>query len=198
MEKIFKVTQVSKEGYYYTSKTYVDENSMLRELKEIAASGGDGFVEVFEMSQKFNITEHLSSLKRDANLSSLLNVDEEVADYFSRFKKLLLTKEKVFKKLPPYLNATCSIDELEYLDKSDEKLVKKYFKKHRLLFLNYLDSTEEWYYLLLKLYNYTSISDHTTTGTLGDTIFIRKLSDKQKLDWESAKEKIKKEKKCKV
>ena len=91
--------------------------------------------------------------------------------------------------------------EWEYLDKKDEKAVKKYFAKYRSLFLNYCLDTEEWYDTLLRIYSYANISDDATSDWVYSKeklwyekikVIKKSVTDEQRKNYNLAKSKLKK------
>ena len=80
--------------------------------------------------------------------------------------------------------------------------MKKYFAKHRQLFLNYCLDTEEWYDTLLRIYSYMDIAPVTTEEWFYDSkvgnhvkqkILVKDLTAAQKENYAAAKAKLKKE-----
>ncbi len=181
---------------YDETKFYYDEKSMLRDLKKLPADV-NGTVQVYENTATFGIAEHLDSLKREVQLASILEVDSEKSDLHSKFANLY---EKGKQSEHPLANT--AMKEWEYLAKNDAAAVKKYFAKHRQLFLNYCLDTEEWYDTLLRIYSYADISDISAMNTRWDEserryksvpIIVKALDEKRKASYHAAKSKIKKE-----
>ena len=183
---------------YDDTKFFYDEASMLKELKKMPEDV-KGTIQVYENTATYGIAEHLDSLKREVQLTSLLEVDSDKSELHSKFIRLF---EKGKDKEHPL--ADSAMKEWEYLAKNDAAALKKYFAKHRQLFLNYCLETEEWYETLLRIYSYMDIAPITTDEWFYDSnerthvkrkILVKDLTAQQKENYAAAKAKIKKEKK---
>ena len=157
MSKIWKVTFKHVYGpqnqYSYSdTKFYYTEKEMLKNLKKLTDT--DGTIEVFETSEKVSIDGYLDSLKREVQLGSLLEVADEKSALYSKFIEIF-TKSKLGKSTK---NST--LKEWEFLPKTDDGEVKKFFAKYRNQFLLQVTDSVEWYYTLLSIYSYATITDH--------------------------------------
>lgn len=213
MSKIWKLTYKQPYGTrgltWTKSQFFYDEAKMLKELKNL--KGLDGEVEEYEMTSKTPLKGYISSLLRDIQLDSVLVVADEKATLYSKFIELIETSpveeveprnsynrytevyDKIFKKKV--------ISEWEFLTKSDDASVKKFFAKYRAFFLNYSHDTLEWYETLLSIYNYANITPIYNTkwtynrekGRHENVKSLRKdLTDNQKTNYFLAKENLKK------
>ena len=181
---------------YDDTKFFYDEASMLRELKKMPADV-KGTIQVYENTATYGIAEHLDSLKREIQLTSLLEVDTDKSTLHSKFIRLF---EKGKDKDHPL--AESAMKEWEFLSKNDAAALKKYFAKHRQLFLNYCLDTEEWYDRLLRIYGYMDIAPVNTEEWYYDSkvgnhikqkILVRDLTAAQKENYAADKAKLKKE-----
>lgn len=181
---------------YDETKFYYDEATMLKDLKKMPEDV-KGTIQVYENTATYGIAEHLDSLKREVQLTSLLEVDSEKSELHSRFIRLF---EKGKDAKHPL--AATAMKEWEFLAKNDAAAMKKYFAKHRQLFLNYCLDTEEWYDTLLRIYSYMDIAAITkhdwfynpkTRGHEKMTVVIQELTEEQKKNYHAAKAKIKAE-----
>jgi hypothetical protein len=180
---------------------------MLKELQKL--KGLEGEVEEYDMTSKTPLKGYISSLLRDIQLDSVLVVADEKATLYSKFVELIETSpveatdpqsyyktdnyDKRFKKKV--------ISEWEFLTKSDDASVKKFFAKYRTFFLNYSHDTLEWYETLLSIYNYANITPiyntkwiynrekarHETVKTIK-----KDVTENQKTNYFLAKENLKK------
>jgi hypothetical protein len=157
MSKIWKVTFKHVYGpqnqYSYSdTKFYYTEKEMLKNLKKLTDTSGT--IEVFETTEKLSIDGYLDSLKREVQLGSLLEVADEKSALYSKFIEIF-TKSKLGKSTK---NST--LKEWEFLPKTDDGEVKKFFAKYRNQFLLQVTDSVEWYYTLLSIYSYATITDH--------------------------------------
>jgi hypothetical protein len=109
---------------------------------------------VFETTEKLSIDGYLDSLKREVQLGSLLEVADEKSALYSKFIEIF-SKSKLDKSTK---NST--LKEWEFLPKTDDGEVKKFFAKYRNQFLLQVTDSVEWYYTLLSIYSYATITDH--------------------------------------
>ena len=208
MSKIWKLTYkqpYGTRGHVWTkSQFFYDETKMLKEIQKL--KGLEGEVEEYELTSKSPLSGYISSLLREIQLDSVLVVADEKAILYSKFIELIESSpveatdhsrcenyDKRFKKKV--------ISEWEFLTKSDDASVKKFFAKYRTFFLNYSHDTLEWYETLLSIYNYANITplydtkwvfnrekrEHETIKTLK-----RDLTEIQKTNYFLAKENLKK------
>ena len=211
MSKIWKLTYKQPYGnrgnFWNKSQFFYDESKMLKELQKL--KGLEGEVEEYDMTSKTPLKGYISSLLRDIQLDSVLVVADEKATLYSKFVELIETSpveatdpqsyyktdnyDKRFKKKV--------ISEWEFLTKSDDASVKKFFAKYRTFFLNYSHDTLEWYETLLSIYNYANITPMYNTKWIynrekarHETVkTIKKdLTDNQKTNYFLAKENLKK------
>lgn len=211
MSKIWKLTYkqpYGTRGHVWTkSQFFYDEAKMLKELQKL--KGLEGEVEEYDMTSKTPLKGYISSLLRDIQLDSVLVVADEKATLYSKFVELIETSpveatdpqsyyitdnyDKRFKRKV--------ISEWEFLTKSDDALVKKFFAKYRTFFLNYSHDTLEWYETLLSIYNYANITPIYNTkwiynrekGRHENVKTLKKdLTDNQKTNYFLAKENLKK------
>ena len=202
MGKIWKVTYKKVYGpqnqYSYTDqKFYYTEKEMLKELKKL--DDPTGTIEVFESDkQKLPIANYLDSLKREVQLGSLLEVADEKSVLHSRFMEIFSSSKKIDKKLSGAI-----VKEWEFLPKTDDAEVKKFFAKYRNQFLLGVTDTVEWYRTLLSIYSYAAITDHRESDYLWDEkkrqytrqhIVITAVTEKQVANYNAAKDQLKKEK----
>lgn len=181
---------------YDETKLYYDEETMVKELKKLP-EGVKGTIQVYENTATYGITEHLDSLKRNVQLTSLLEVDSEKSELYSKFMSLFEKGKDIEHPL-----AESAMKEWGYLAKNDDSAMKKYFAKHRQLFLNYCLDTEEWYDTLLRIYSYMDITpvmkpvwfyDNKSRIHEKRQVVEKELTEKQKESYHVAKSKIKKE-----
>jgi hypothetical protein len=151
---------------------------------------------------------------RDNQLDSVLVVADEKSTLYSKFKELLSNSKTVegtnesrgYSK--KYLKLL--MDEWDFLKKSDDGLVKKFFAKYRTYLLNYANDSYEWYETLLQVYSYADIKKVEITEWLWSDslrryaptkVLIKELTDNQKKNFFEAKKFVKglkdKEKKLK-
>ena len=169
---------------------------MLKVLKKLGDTTGT--IEVFESDkQKLSIDGYLDSLKREVQLGSLLEVADEKSVLHSKFIDIF-SKSKVDKNTKDTI-----LKEWDFLPKTDDTELKKFFAKNRNLFLLKITDTVEWYHILLSLYNYANIGDHKEKrygydGSKGKyrkyDILITAVTDEQLKNYKTAKEQIKKKK----
>ena len=178
------------------TKLYYDEETMVKELKKLP-EGVRGTIQVYENTATYGITEHLDSLKREAQLTSLLEVGSEKSGLHSKFMSLFEKGKDAEHPL-----ARSAMKEWEYLAKNDDAAMKKYFAKHRQLLLNYCLDTEEWYDTLLRIYSYMDIAPVMKPAWFFNDksrrhekiqVVEKALTEKQKESYHAAKAKIKKE-----
>jgi hypothetical protein len=202
----------NKGNYWMKSVDINDEERFNKEIKKL--KDGEGTIEIFESIQKLDIQAYISSIMRDNQLDSILVVTDEKSTLYSKFKELLSNSKTVegtnessgYNK--KYLKLL--IDEWDFLKKSDDNLVKKFFAKYRTYLLNYANESYEWYETLLQVYNYADIKKVEVTEWGWDQklrrhaptkITIKDLNDNQKKNFFDAKKFVKdlkdKEKKLK-
>lgn len=201
MAKIWKVTYKTVYGpqnqySYMETKFYYTEKEMLKVLKKLTDT--EGTIEVFESDkQKLSIEGYLDSLKREVQLGSLLEVADEKSvlhskfiDIFSKSKFDKITKNDILK-------------EWDFLPKTDDAELKKFFAKYRNQFLLGVTDTVEWYRTLLDIYNYAMITDHgeieyrydRSKGEYVKSLkVITAVTETQVANFIAAKDQIKKEK----
>ena len=206
MSKIWKITSKKYYGnnnqYAYNTTTYVySEKKLNQELKKST----EGKVEVFELTETFDIAAHLSSLVRDNQLDSLLCVDDEKSILHSKFIELLESANTPNREYDRrYLNTLKK--EWDFLKKSDEPALKKFFAKYRTYLLHYANDSVEWYQTLLSIYNFADIkpiytSHWTYNRETGRHENVKKLvldlTEDQKTNFAEAKKVVSAEKKAK-
>jgi hypothetical protein len=201
MAKIWKVTYKHTYGpqnqYSYTdTKFYYTEKEMLKILKKLTDT--EGTIEVFESDkQKLSIDGYLDSLKREVQLGSLLEVADEKSVLHSKFIEIF-SKSKVGKSTKNGI-----LKEWDFLPKTDDAELKKFFAKYRNQFLLGVTDTIEWYRTLLDIYNYAMITDHAEIDYRYDSRkgqyvkslkVITPVTETQVASFVAAKDQIKKEK----
>lgn len=201
MAKIWKVTFKHTYGpqnqYSYTqTKFYYSEKELMKALKKL--NDTTGTIEVFESDkQKLSIDGYLDSLKREVQLGSLLEVADEKSVLHSKFIEVF-SKAKVGKTLKDSI-----LKEWDFLPKTDDAELKKFFAKYRNQFLLEVTDTVEWYHTLLSIYSYATITDHAETDYRYDSkkgYYVKSLkiitavTEAQVANYKAAKELIKKEK----
>jgi hypothetical protein len=96
-----------------------------------------------------------------------------------------------------------TLKEWDFLPKTDDGEVKKFFAKYRNQFLLEVTDTVEWYHTLLSIYSYATITDHTVSDYKYDSKkgyyvksnkVITAVTEEQVNNYKAAKEQIKKEK----
>jgi hypothetical protein len=212
MSKFWKLTYKeyygSRGNYWNKTVSFYDEEKFLREVKKLKDC--DGFVEEYELTTKSTLSNYLSSLLRDVQLDNVLVVTDEKSILYSKFVELIESVQVVESKAENrWTNEILYdksfkmkvINEWEFLTKSDDSAVKKFFAKYRTFFLNYSHDTLEWYETLLSIYNYANITPHTEsrweynkTERKYDTkkIVLKELTDNQKTNYFLAKNNLKK------
>ncbi len=216
MAKIWRLNYKQYYGnrgnYWMKSVDIHDEERFNREIKKL--KDGEGTIEIFESTQKLDIQAYISSIMRDNQLDSVLVVADEKSTLYSKFKELLSNSKTVegtnesrgYSK--KYLKLL--MDEWDFLKKSDDGLVKKFFAKYRTYLLNYANDSYEWYETLLQVYSYADIKKVEVTEWLWSDslrryaptkVLIKELNDNQKKNFFDAKKFVKdlkdKEKKLK-
>lgn len=216
MAKIWRLNYKQYYGnrgnYWMKSVDIHDEERFNREIKKL--KDGEGTIEIFESTEKIDIQSYISSIMRDNQLDSVLVVADEKSTLYSKFKELLSNSKTVdgtdehrgYSK--KYLKVL--MDEWDFLKKSDDGLVKKFFAKYRTYLLNYANDSYEWYETLLQVYNYADIKKVEITEWLWSDslrryaptkVLIKELTDDQKKNFFEAKKFVKglkdKEKKLK-
>ena len=216
MAKIWRLNYKQYYGnrgnYWMKSVDIHDEERFNREIKKL--KDGEGTIEIFETIEKIDIQSYISSIMRDNQLDSVLVVADEKSTLYSKFKELLSNSKTVegtdenrgYSK--KYLKVL--MDEWDFLKKSDDGLVKKFFAKYRTYLLNYANDSYEWYETLLQVYNYADIKKVEITEWLWSDslrryaptkVLIKELTDDQKKNFFEAKKFVKglkdKEKKLK-
>ena len=216
MAKIWRLNYKQYYGnrgnYWMKSVDIHDEERFNREIKKL--KDGEGTIEIFESTQKLDIQSYISSIMRDNQLDSVLVVADEKSTLYSKFKELLSNSKTVegtnessgYSK--KYLKVL--MDEWDFLKKSDDTLVKKFFAKYRTYLLNYANDSYEWYETLLQVYSYADIKKVEVTEWLWNDslrryaptkVLIKELTDNQKKNFFEAKKFVKglkdKEKKLK-
>jgi hypothetical protein len=215
MAKIWRLNYKQYYGnrgnYWMKSVDIHDEERFNREIKKL--KDGEGTIEIFESTEKIDIQLYVSSIMRDNQLDSILVVADEKSTLYSNFKELLSNSKTVDgnddrgygKK---YLKVL--IDEWDFLKKSDDALIKKFFAKYRTYLLNYANDSYEWYETLLQVYNYADIKKVEVSDWAWDEklrrhapkkVLIKDLTENQKKNFFDAKKFVKdlkdKEKKLK-
>ena len=210
MSKIWKLTYKQPYGtrgnFWNKSQFFYDEAKMLKELQKL--KGFDGEIEEYEITSKTPLKGYISSLLRDIQLDSVLVVADEKATLYSKFVELIESSpvESTDQLRTCYENYDQRfkkkvISEWEFLTKSDDASVKKFFAKYRTFFLNYSHDTLEWYETLLSIYNYANITPiyntkwiynrekarHETVKTIK-----KDVTENQKTNYFLAKENLKK------
>jgi hypothetical protein len=194
---IFKHTYGPQNQYSYTdTKFYYTEKEMLKNLKKLTDTTGT--IEVFESDkQKLSIDGYLDSLKREVQLGSLLEVADEKSVLHSKFIELF-SKTKIGKSIKNDI-----LKEWDFLPKTDDAELKKFFAKYRNQFLLGVTDTVEWYHTLLSIYSYAMITDHAEIDYKWDSVkrqygkslkVITPVTETQVANFVSAKDQIKKEK----
>lgn len=201
MSKIWKVTFRHVYGpqnqYSYTDqKFYYTEKELMKALKKLTDTTGT--IEVFESDkQKLSIEGYLDSLKREVQLGSLLEVADEKSVLHSKFIDMF-SKSAVDKNIKDNL-----LKEWDFLHKTDDGELKKFFAKYRNQLLLGVTDTVEWYHTLLGIYSYGMITDHYEIDWIWDdkkcqyTKYrkpISKVTEAQVANFVAAKDQIKKEK----
>ena len=199
-------------NYWMKSVDIHDEERFNREIKKL--KDGEGTIEIFESTEKIDIQLYVSSIMRDNQLDSILVVADEKSTLYSNFKELLSNSKTVEETndsrgySKKYLKVL--IDEWDFLKKSDDSLVKKFFAKYRTYLLNYANDSYEWYETLLQVYSYADIKKVEVTEWLWNEklrrhaptkVLIKDLTENQKKNFFDAKKFVKdlkaKEKKLK-
>ena len=216
MAKIWRLNYKQYYGnrgnYWMKSVDIHDEERFNREIKKL--KDGEGTIEIFESTEKIDIQLYVSSIMRDNQLDSILVVADEKSTLYSNFKELLSNSKTVEETndsrgySKKYLKVL--IDEWDFLKKSDDSLVKKFFAKFRTYLLNYANDSYEWYENLLQVYSYADIKKVEVTEWMWDEklrrhaptkVLIKDLTENQKKNFFDAKKFIKdlkdKEKKLK-
>jgi hypothetical protein len=216
MSKIWRLNYKQFYGnrgnYWMKTVDIHDEERFNREIKKL--KDGEGTIEIFESTEKIDIQSYVSSIMRDNQLDSILVVADEKSTLYSNFKELLSNSKTVdgnddsrgYSK--KYLKVL--IDEWDFLKKSDDALVKKFFAKYRTYLLNYANDSYEWYETLLQVYNYADIKKVEVSDWSWDEklrrhaprkVLIKDLTENQKKNFFDAKKFVKdlkdKEKKLK-
>jgi len=205
MSKIWKITYKSfygnKNQYWHNEVMYVySEKKFNQEIKKMK----EGTVEIFELSETIDIENYLSSLIRDNQLDSLLCVEDEKSIHHSKFIELMETV-KVFEGSRYGFNFNKKyIDSLkkewDFLKKSDEDSLKKFFAKHRTYLLYYANDSVEWFQALLSIYNFTDIKPiYTTTQSFNSQtrryentkVLVLDTTETQRNNFTEAKKNIK-------
>lgn len=156
MAKIWRLNYKQYYGnrgnYWMKSVDIHDEERFNREIKKL--KDGEGTIEIFESTEKIDIQLYVSSIMRDNQLDSILVVADEKSTLYSNFKELLSNSKTVEETnddrgySKKYLKVL--IDEWDFLKKSDDSLVKKFFAKYRTYLLNYANDSYEWYETFFK------------------------------------------------
>lgn len=212
MSKIWKLTHkeyYGNRGNFWTKTTFFyEEAKFLKEIQKL--KDGEGEVEEYELTSKTPLKGYISSLLRDVQLDSVLVVADEKATLYSKFIELIESSPAVEPKKEDRYAIRVSYDkrfkkkvinEWEFLTKSDDSSVKKYFAKYRTFFLNYSHETLEWYETLLSIYSYANITPHTESRwdynrAVGKyenkKVLIKDLTENQKTNYFLAKDNLKK------
>lgn len=216
MAKIWRLNYKQYYGnrgnYWMKSVDIHDEERFNREIKKL--KDGEGTIEIFESTEKIDIQLYVSSIMRDNQLDSILVVADEKSTLYSNFKELLSNSKTVEETndgrgySKKYLKVL--MDEWDFLKKSDDSLVKKFFAKYRTYLLNYANDSYEWYETLLQVYSYADIKKVEVTEWMWDEklrrhaptkVLIKDLTENQKKNFFDAKKFVKdlkaKEKKLK-
>ena len=227
MAKIWRLNYKQYYGnrgnYWMKSVDIHDEERFNREIKKL--KDGEGTIEIFESTEKIDIQLYVSSIMRDNQLDSILVVADEKSTLYSKFVELLADAVVVTTKGSTtidgsYNNAGATgyskkylkvlMDEWDFLKKSDDSLVKKFFAKYRTYLLNYANDSYEWYETLLQVYSYADIKKVEVSEWLWNEklrrhaptkVLIKDLTENQKKNFFDAKKFVKdlkdKEKKLK-
>jgi hypothetical protein len=227
MAKIWRLTYkqyYGTRGNFWTKTVdYHDEDKFNREIKKLKDS--EGTIEFFESTEKIDLSSYISSIMRDNQLDSLLVVADEKSNLYSNFVSLLEHAQIIADPRGRTIDSSYNnqgatgysssylkilINEWEFLKKSDDSLVKKFFAKYRTYLLNYANDSYEWYETLLQVYNYADIKpvsflsyDYDTTARRHKQVrkIIKDLTENQKNNFFNAKKVVKemktKEKKLK-
>ena len=227
MAKIWRLTYRQYYGnqgnFWKKTVEFHDEDKFNREIKKL--KDNEGSVEIFETTEKIDLKAYISSIMRENQLDSLLVVADEKSTLYSKFVELLANAVVVTTKGATtlddnYNNAGATgyskkylktlINEWEFLKKSDDDLVKKFFAKYRTYLLNYANDSYEWYQTLLQVYNYMDIKPVTRTTWdynrlthkyESKKVILKDLTENQKKNFFEAKKFVKelkaKEKKLK-
>lgn len=216
MAKIWRLNYKQYYGnrgnYWMKSVDIHDEERFNREIKKL--KDGEGTIEIFESTEKIDIQLYVSSIMRDNQLDSILVVADEKSTLYSNFKELLSNSKTVEETndgrgySKKYLKVL--MDEWDFLKKSDDSLVKKFFAKYRTYLLNYANDSYEWYETLLQVYSYADIKKVEVTEWMWNEklrrhaptkVLIKDLTENQKKNFFDAKRFVKdlkdKEKKLK-
>lgn len=213
----------NKGNYWMKSVDIGDEERFNKEIKKL--KDGEGTIEIFESIQKLDIQAYISSIMRDNQLDSVLVVTDEKSTLYSKFVELLADAVVVTTKGSTTIDHSYNnvgatgyskkylkvlMDEWDFLKKSDDSLVKKFFAKYRTYLLNYANDSYEWYETLLQVYSYADIKKVEVTEWRWDQklrrhaptkVLIKDLTDNQKKNFFDAKKFVKdlkdKEKKLK-
>ena len=218
MAKIWRLTYKQYygiRGNFWTKTVDIhDEDKFNREIKKL--KDNEGTIEFFESTEKIDLSSYISSIMRDNQLDSLLVVVDEKSTLYSNFVSLLEHAQIIAD--PKVRTIDCSynnqgatgysssylkilINEWDFLKKSDDALVKKFFAKYRTYLLNYANDSYEWYKTLLQVYNYADIKpvsflsyDYDTTARRHKQVrkIIKDLTENQKNNYFLAKENLKK------
>ena len=201
MSKIWKVTFRHVYGpqnqySYADQKFYYTEKELMKALKKLADTTGT--IEVFESDkQKLSIEGYLDSLKREVQLGSLLEVADEKSALHSKFIEIF-SNSKIEKEIKDAI-----LKEWDFLPKTEDAELKKFFAKYRNQLLLGVTDTVEWYRTLLSIYSYAMITDHAEIDYKWNSItrqyekslkVITPVTETQVANFVAAKDQIKKEK----
>lgn len=227
MAKIWRLTYRQYYGnagnFWKKTVEFHDEDKFNREIKKL--KDNEGSIEIFETTEKIDLKSYISSIMRDNQLDSLLVVADEKSTLYSKFVELLADAVVVTEKGATTIDNNYNndgakgyskkyletlINEWEFLKKSDDGLVKKFFAKYRTYLLNYANDSYEWYETLLQVYNYMDIKPVTRPNWdynpylrkyVNKVNLIKDLTENQKKNFFEAKKFVKelkaKEKKLK-
>ena len=223
MAKIWRLTYkqyYGTRGNFWTKTVdFNDEDKFNREIKKL--KDNEGTIEFFESTEKIDLSSYISSIMRDNQLDSLLVVADEKSTLYSNFVSLLEHAQIIADPRGRTIDSSYNnqgatgysssylkilINEWEFLKKSDDALVKKFFAKYRTYLLNYANDSYEWYETILQVYNYADIKpvsflsyDYDTTARRHKQVrkIIKDLTENQKNNFFNAK-KVVKEMKTKI
>ena len=105
MSKIWKVTFDNTFDSYSEMKLFYTEKEMMKILTKLYVTSGT--IEIFESDdQKLSIDNYLESIKREVQLTSLLEVADEKSLHHSKFIEILSNSGQTFKYIEPYFICT--------------------------------------------------------------------------------------------
>jgi hypothetical protein len=211
MAKIWRLTYkqyYGTRGNFWTKTVDIhDEDKFNREIKKL--KDNEGSIEIFESTQKIDLSSYISSIMRDNQLDSLLVVTDDKSTLYSNFVSLLQNAHVVADRRGGNVDGVTGysssylkmlINEWEFLKKSDDALVKKFFAKYRTYLLHYANDSVEWYQTLLSIYNFADIKPIYTSNWTYNRVtnrhesvkkLVLDLTDEQKKNFFIAKKAVK-------